>query len=77
MSMLMRYYEGFSPTLVVECRLNQHIRPLESIPPSQVNSFTRSEDESVSEMVAGVVLHLACRVDLSCLDSEHYMIQIG
>jgi hypothetical protein len=48
--------------------IDQHIRLLESIPPSQVNPFTRSEDESVSGMVVGVV-RSACRVNLSRLDS--------
>ena len=42
---------------------------LESIPPFPVNTFTRSEDLSVSEMVVGVV-HLVVRVDLSHLDSR-------
>ena len=64
----MRYYGEFSPTLVVKGGIDQHIRLLESIPPSRVNPFTRSGEESVSEMVVGVV-HSACRVDLSRLDS--------
>ena len=36
--------------------------------PSWVNPFTRSEEESVSEMVVDVV-HSACKVDLSHLNS--------
>ena len=69
MCRLMRYYGGFSPTLVVKGGLDQHIRLLESILPSWVNPFTRGEDESVSGMVVGMV-HLACRVDMSRLDSR-------
>ena len=69
MCILMRCSREFSPTLVVKGGLDQHIRLLESILPSWVNPFTRGEDESVSGMVVGVV-HSACRVNLSHLDSR-------
>jgi len=58
--------------VVIKGRLDQHIRLLESIPPSRANPFTGSEDESVSGMVVGVVRSM-CKVDLSHLDSlGHY-----
>jgi hypothetical protein len=65
----MKYYGEFSPTLVVKGGIDQHISLLKSIPTSSGYPFARSEDESISGMVVGVV-RLECRVDLSRLDSE-------
>ena len=74
--MLVRYCGEFSPTLVVKGGLDQHIWLLESIPSSRVNPFTRSEDESVSRIMVGVV-RSACRVDLNRLDASHISAEVA
>lgn len=61
----------FTLTFLVVGELDQHIKLIESITPSRVNTFMQRNDESVSGLVEVFVwLTVVCRVNLSHLNSR-------
>jgi hypothetical protein len=63
---------GFTPSFVVEGGLDEHIRPLESIPPSPDYLFyvKRGRKRKWAGGRSGPLRPSACRVDLNHLDSR-------